>query len=167
MNDPINHIEWIDSRELKANDYNPNVVFTPELKLLESSILLTGWIQPILIDKEYNIIDGFHRASLSKDSKKMIERYQYKAPVCMLPLDRPQAMLMTVRINRAKGTHIATRMSEMIKELIDKHGLLHEEIMAGIGASRKEVDLLYQEGVFKARKLDKVKYSQAWVVSDK
>ena len=30
--DPINNIQWLDCEDLEANDYNPNVVFTPELK---------------------------------------------------------------------------------------------------------------------------------------
>ena len=67
MNDPINNIEWLDANELDGNDYYPNVVFTPELKLLELSILKTGWVQPILISRDKIIIDGFHRWSLSKE----------------------------------------------------------------------------------------------------
>ena len=61
MLDPINNIQWILASDLNGNDYNPNVVFTPELKLLERSLLKTGWVQPILISKDKIIIDGFHR----------------------------------------------------------------------------------------------------------
>ena len=56
MNNPIDNIKWLDANELNGNDYNPNVVFTPELKLLETSILKTGWVQPILISKDKTII---------------------------------------------------------------------------------------------------------------
>ena len=38
MSDPIDEIEWVDSADLSANDFNPNVVFTPELKSLEKNI---------------------------------------------------------------------------------------------------------------------------------
>ena len=46
---------------LQANGYNPNVVLKTELELLEFSVLKTGWIQPILVSRDYVIIDGFHR----------------------------------------------------------------------------------------------------------
>lgn len=68
MTDPINSIQWLDAGTLKANHYNPNVVMNTELRLLERSILQTGWIQPILVNANRIIIDGFHRWSLSKIS---------------------------------------------------------------------------------------------------
>ncbi|MCP4749093.1 MAG: ParB N-terminal domain-containing protein [Desulfobacteraceae bacterium] len=69
MNHPINNIKWININKLDPNDYNPNVVYTPELKLLKLSLLSQGWIQHILVNKEngsYIIIDGFHRYNLVK-----------------------------------------------------------------------------------------------------
>ena len=32
MDHPINNIQWIEAEKLNPNDYNPNVVFIPELK---------------------------------------------------------------------------------------------------------------------------------------
>ena len=61
LNDPINNVEWVEVAKIKSNDYNPNVVLNQELKLLEFSIMTNGWIQPILVTKDYTIIDGFHR----------------------------------------------------------------------------------------------------------
>lgn len=163
MHDPVDNIQWLPVDSLEANDYNPNRVATPEMKLLEESILRTGWIQPILVSHEGVIIDGFHRATLAKTSKAMRERYGGLVPCAVLRVSRPEAMMMTVRINRAKGTHAAVPMSRIIRELIDVHGLTPEEIMRGIGASREEVDLLYQEDVFKARNIANWRYSRAWV----
>lgn len=50
--EPINNVEWRDASSINANGYNPNVVFTPELKLLEKSILKCGWIQPVIINPD-------------------------------------------------------------------------------------------------------------------
>ena len=55
--EPIDNIQWRDSKSLEANGWNPNVVFTPELKLLERSILKCGWIQPIIINPDGMVID--------------------------------------------------------------------------------------------------------------
>jgi ParB-like chromosome segregation protein Spo0J len=73
-NDPISRIEWRDASSLNANEYNPNIVFTPELRLLERSILKTGWVQPVLITQDGTIIDGFHRHRLAQDSAKCLAR---------------------------------------------------------------------------------------------
>lgn len=162
VDDPICSIEWVAAAELNANAWNPNVVFKLELKLLETSIVRTGWVQPILISRANTIIDGFHRWRLVQDSKTIRERYEGKVPCARLDVDEAEAKMLTVRINRAKGSHVAVRMSELVKQLIDEHGLMPEEIAVGIGASRDEVDLLYQDSIFKARNLADAPYSKAW-----
>ena len=162
MTDPIDNIEWRKATELHSNNYNPNVVLTQELKLLELSILQQGWIQPVLILKDGTIIDGFHRAMLARESKQLKLKYQGKCPCVVLPLTRPEAMMLTIRINRAKGSHVAFRMSNIIRELIDEHDIDPQQIAKEIGANKDEVDLLYKEGVFEARDIKNYRYSKAW-----
>ena len=48
-------------------------------------------------------IDGFHRWTLSLRSERLKGKYNGDVPCCLLNTDLPEAMLMTVRINRAKG----------------------------------------------------------------
>ena len=163
MTDPIDQITWIDSATLRSNHYNPNVVHQQELALLEFSLLKTGWIQPILASRENVIIDGFHRWSLAQRSPRVRERWKGKVPVAFLDVSEPDAMLMTIRINRAKGTHVALRMSEIVHTLIREHGLEPAQIAQEIGATMDEVDLLNQDGIFKAKKLDQMPFSRAWV----
>ncbi len=160
--DPIATIEWRTAEDLHANAWNPNVVFTMELRLLERSILMTGWVQPVLITKDGTIIDGFHRWMLSRESAQLKERYKGKVPCAVLDVSPAEAMLLTVRMNRAKGTHVAVRMSELVKKLVDEHGYDAQMIAAEIGATRDEVDLLYQDSIFEARNLKDYRYSRAW-----
>lgn len=160
--DPISNIQWVDCESLEANDYNPNVVFTPELKSLERNILAYGWVQPVIASMDGIIIDGFHRTMLSRESKQIREKYNGKLPCVMFDIPRDQAMILTVRMNRAKGSHVAVRMSDMVKELIDKYNWANEELAKEFGASKKEIDLLYQDGVFKFRNIKNYKYSKAW-----
>jgi ParB-like chromosome segregation protein Spo0J len=160
--DPINQVKWLPAVELDGNDYNPNMVMTPELRLLERSILLTGWVQPILITRDRIIIDGFHRWRLALDSSKLKARYNGLVPCAELDVDRATAMIMTVRMNRAKGVHAAFRMSAVIKELVDQHGVDLSTLAQEIGATKDEINLLYQEGVFSSKNIDKYKYSDAW-----
>ena len=160
--DPISNIQWINVNELNANDYNPNVVLNRELKLLELSIVTNGWIQPVLINKDHTIIDGYHRTHLAKNSKKLKQLYNNKVPCVVMNLSESERMLLTIRINRAKGNHIAIKMHDIVRKLIDKHQVPKEYIMKSIGAGKDEVDLLYKKGVFDALNIKEHKYSTAW-----
>lgn len=161
---PISNVTWVDVDQLKANDYNPNVVYSKEMELLKLSILKNGWIQPILVTHELVIIDGFHRASLAKSDSKVKAMTGGKVPVVIMELSEPERMLLTVRINRAKGSHIAIRMSDLIKSLINDYGMKPEYVGEQIGATKEEIDLLLMDGVFKKFNINKeTKYSKAWV----
>ena len=161
---PISTVKWVEVNKLKANDYNPNVVFSKEMELLKLSILKNGWIQPILVTHEYVIIDGFHRASLAKSDKKVNALTGGKVPVVIMELSEPERMLLTIRINRAKGSHIAIKMSDLIKRVVNEYGMPIDEICRQIGATKDEVELLLMDDVFKKFDITKEsKYSKAWV----
>jgi ParB-like chromosome segregation protein Spo0J len=160
---PLENVKWLLASTLNANAYNPNVVFTPELRLLERSLLLTGWVQPVLVSKDLTIIDGFHRRCLAMESKALQKRDHGKVPCAILDVEPWQAMVLTIRMNRAKGTHVAAKMHDIVRELIDKHNLDPQEIALEIGATREEIDLLYQDGVFSAKKIKDHVFSKAWV----
>jgi ParB-like chromosome segregation protein Spo0J len=140
----------------------PNVVFTPELRLLERSILLTGWVQPCLVMPDGTIIDGFHRVMLSRESAALREPYAGQVPCAVIDVPRDKAMILTIRMNRAKGSHVAVRMSEIVRELIDVHHCDPQEVGIEIGATKDEVDLLYQDGVFKMKNIENWRYSKSW-----
>ncbi len=159
---PINNVEWVDVDLLKANDYNPNVVYKKEMELLELSLLTQKWIQPILVTQDYVIIDGFHRAHLTKTSKKVREAFDGKVPVVVMNLDEAERMLLTIRINRAKGSHIAFKMSDLIKALFHEHGIPVKQIAKEIGATKEEVELLLMEDVFQKLNIENHEYSKAW-----
>lgn len=162
MKSPIDNIVWMDTSELHANDWNPNRVHKAELRLLELSLLKTGWIQPVLINKNNMVIDGFHRWRLSQDSKKVREAFGGKVPVAILPVEDDEAMAITVRINRAKGTHVAVEMHKLVLALLTQYGWSREQVAKEIGATLDEVDVLAKEGVFAVKNIAKWAYSQAW-----
>lgn len=161
---PISNIEWCDVDTLDANDYNPNVVYTKEMELLKLSIIKNGWIQPVLASSDGVIIDGFHRCSLAKASKQVRDMTGGKVPVVKLDIDEAERMMLTIRINRAKGSHIAVRMSDVVKRLVNDYGVSVEELCHEIGATKDEVELLLMDSVFKKFDINKeTKYSRAWV----
>lgn len=160
--EPIDHIQWIDAKELNGNDYNPNIVFTPELQLLERNLLALGWVQPIMINPDRIIIDGFHRWRLSLDSEKMKAVYKGFVPCVVLNVDRVMAMFLTIRMNRAKGTHCALKMSEIVRELVCKQNIDAKIVATEIGATVSEVELLMKKDVFEKKDITNYEYSKAW-----
>lgn len=166
---PISQVQWVSVNLLRSNSYNPNVVLSPELRLLAHS-LLSGWIQPVLVNKEpespvdeYEVIDGFHRYTLVKTDPRVYALTDGLVPVVVMALPRDERMMLTVRINRAKGTHVAVKMHEIVTELHVIHGVSIEKICEGIGASSHEVSTLLMENIFQKKDVANVDYSKAWV----
>lgn len=152
---PLENIVWRDPWKLSANEYNPNTVMTKEMELLKLSIVQTGWIQPILISPKDVIIDGFHRTTIARLNGWLV-------PCCILNLEERERMLLTVRINRAKGTHVALKMSDLIQALL-KAGCTEKYIAEQIGATEQEITILKKGDIFKSLDLSKWKFSRAWL----
>ena len=166
MHHPIDNIQWIETSLLDANDYNPNVVARDEFRLLKHSMLVTGWLQPILVaerEGRYVIIDGFHRSTIARTDPDIVAAFGTRVPCAVLDLDEAQRKLLTVRINRAKGSHVATKMHDLVTSLHRDHGLSVPLLMAELGASKGEIELLLQENLFKKMEIETYPYSRAWV----
>lgn len=159
---PISNIEWKLAKDLNPNDYNPNRVLAQEFKILVLNILRFGWIQPILINKNNIIIDGFHRWKLSMDSEELYKKYSGRVPCVVMDIDDREAMLLTIRMNRAKGVHEASAMAKIAKKLIDDFGMTPKILQTELGMSDREIELLLSDTVFDIKNIDEWQYSKAW-----
>lgn len=165
---PINAVQWVDVNQLEANDWNPNHVMGPEMKLLALSLLQQGWIQPILVwpkpdGKGFVIIDGFHRTTVARNNKAVYAMTGGKVPVVIMEMSVAERMLLTIRINRAKGNHAAFKMHEIVSAVVNDHGLSIAHVCESIGADKDEVNTLLAKDVFAKKEVDKFNYSKAWV----
>lgn len=165
---PISVAKWVDVNLLEANSWNPNHVMGPEMQLLALSLTKQGWIQPILVwpdpqTSRYVIIDGFHRHLVAKTNKDVWAMTDGLVPVVVMDMSVPERMLLTIRINRAKGNHAAIRMHEIVAALVNVHGISKDTICKEIGADIDEVQTLMAENVFEKKQVDKFNYSRAWV----
>ena len=71
---PVDCVLWVKNTTVHANDYNPNVVAPPEMKLLETSIQEDGYTQPIVAWKKengYEVVDGFHRKRVGSECENI------------------------------------------------------------------------------------------------
>lgn len=121
--EPVDFVEWIHTDEIQANDYNPNAVAPPEMKLLEHSITEDGYTQPIVAWKNgahFEVVDGFHRNRVGRECAAVRKRIHGYLPLAVINgerEDRGDRIAATIRHNRARGKHQVEAMSDIVVEL--------------------------------------------------
>lgn len=145
--EPVDCVRWVKADKVQANEYNPNRVASPEMKLLYKSIKLDGYTQPIVVYRlengKYEVVDGFHRNRVGKEYKDINERIHGYLPVVVIDKPLDERMGSTIRHNRARGTHQIRDMSDIVVELT-KQGWNEEEICEKLGMELDEVIRLKQ-----------------------
>jgi ParB-like chromosome segregation protein Spo0J len=148
-NEPVDLVLWVKNEGVHANDYNPNSVAPPEMKLLEISITEDGYTQPIvtyLEDSYRTVVDGFHRNRVGKESETVRTRVRGYLPVVTINQDRTDKgdrIASTIRHNRARGKHKIDAMSEIVVEL-RRRNWSNEKIARDLGMDADEVLRLSQ-----------------------
>jgi len=147
--EPVDFVRWINADDVTGNEYNPNSVAPPEMKLLELSIAADGYTQPIVTWKDgekIEVIDGFHRNRVGKECKEIRNRVMGYLPVVIANADRidkSDRMAATVRHNRARGKHRVEGMSDIVVEL-KRRNWSTERICRELGMDEDEVLRLCQ-----------------------
>lgn len=156
---PVYNVIPVPIEKIKANNYNPNSIAPPEMKLLYESIKADGYTMPIVCyyvkaQDIYIIVDGFHRYRIMLENPDIYEREGGRLPVSVIDKPIDQRMASTIRHNRARGSHDVELMSNIVKELhelgrsdawISKHlGMDKDEILrlkqiTGLAALFKDV----------------------------
>lgn len=166
--EPVDCVRWVPSDQVVANDYNPNSVAPPEMRLLELSIQEDGYTQPIVTfyrDGIYEVVDGFHRNRVGKESLEVRKRVNGFLPVVVINEGRTELtdrMAATVRHNRARGKHSVDAMSEMVIEL-KRRNRSDEWIAKHLGMDPDEVLRLCQISGLTEMFAD-AEFSKAWDV---
>ena len=162
---PVYGVIAVPIDKIAPNDYNPNVMAPPEIKLLYDSIREDGYTMPIVCyyDKErdlYVIVDGFHRYRVMRDYPDIYEREGGMLPVSVIDKPLSGRMASTIRHNRARGSHDVDLMSNIIRDL---HNIGRSDawISKHLGMERDEILRLKQITGLAALFRD-VEFGQAW-----
>jgi len=165
--EPVDCIIWVENNQVHANDYNPNSVAPPEMKLLQLSIQEDGYTQPIVTMLEENgcreVIDGFHRHRVGKENQIIQNRIHGYLPVVTINEDRQDKsdrIAATIRHNRARGKHKVDAMSEIVVDL-KKRNWSDDKIARELGMDADEVLRLSQISGLSEMFADK-EFSEAW-----
>jgi ParB-like chromosome segregation protein Spo0J len=166
--EPVDCVLWVRGEDVQANDYNPNSVAPPEMRLLELSIEADGFTQPIVsfpVNGHREVVDGFHRNLVGKRSKKVSSRLRGYLPVTTIRSDRQSRddrIASTIRHNRARGVHQVGDMSEIVVEL-SRRNWSDEKIGRELGMEPDEVLRLKQISGLAELFADE-EFSEAWEI---
>ena len=169
--EPVDCVVWVPSTDVHANDYNPNSVAPPEMKLLEVSILEDGYTQPIVSFSEEGgtreVVDGFHRNRIGKESLPVRQRVHGYLPVVTINesrTDKSDRIASTIRHNRARGKHKVDSMSEIVVEL-KRRNWNDDKIARELGMDPDEVLRLCQiTGL--AEMFQNQEFSASWEIGE-
>lgn len=159
---PVNNVQWVEVEKVRANDYNPNAVAPPEMRLLRLSIEADGFTQPIVVwwveeEGVYEVVDGFHRHVIGRDLGMPL------LPVVVVNdsrLDRGDRIASTIRHNRARGKHGVDAMSDIVQELV-RRNWTDKKIARELGMDPDEVLRLKQITGLAEMFADR-EFSEAW-----
>ncbi|MDR1759601.1 MAG: ParB/RepB/Spo0J family partition protein [Fibrobacter sp.] len=163
---PVYNVKRIPVEFIHANNYNPNRVAPPEMKLLYESIKEDGYTQPVVCyeDQEnkghYILIDGFHRYLTILNHKDIYDRENGCLPVVTIDKDIENRMASTIRHNRARGAHNIELMINIVSELVES-GMSDAWILKHLGMDTEELLRLKQISGLAALFKDEV-FSRAW-----
>lgn len=168
QDEPVDCVLWVPAETVEANDYNPNVVAPPEMKLLKLSVEADGYTQPIVtyqINGHREVVDGFHRKRVGTEVKTIKQRCRGYLPVTTIRVDRTNRedrIAATIRHNRARGRHLVDNMSEIVVEL-SRRNWSDEKIGRELGMEPDEVLRLKQISGLAEMFADR-EFSEAWEI---
>ena len=171
-NEPVDFVKWVRCDDVVANDYNPNRVAPPEMELLEVSIMNDGYTQPVVTwdnaeKGKIEVIDGFHRNRVAKESKIVSKRINGYLPIVNIRKEQSgknDRIASTIRHNRARGKHQVDAMSEIVIELKNRNWT-NARIAKQLGMDEEEVLRLCQVSGLEHLFSDK-DFSNSWITED-
>lgn len=150
FNHPTLNVQLVPADKVIGNDYNPNKVAPPEMKLLKLSIRKDGLTMPVVVcdapkDKKhpYVVVDGFHRTTVVQHEKDVNESLHGYVPVSRLNKSIEDRITATVRHNMARGTH-QVELSAKLVTMLKKHNWTNSRIGMELGMDADEVLRLKQ-----------------------
>lgn len=163
---PVLGVQLLPAEAVHGNDYNPNKVAPPEMRLLELSIRKDGITMPIVVAPDpggegtFVVVDGFHRTTVIKHCTDVRMSTGGYVPAVNLDKSVEDRITATVRHNMARGTH-QVELSAKLVTTLKKHNWTNERIGRELGMDPDEVLRLRQITGLAEAFADK-EFSRAW-----
>lgn len=163
---PVDFVRWVRADLVRGNDYNPNVVAPPEMRLLAHSVRSNGYTMPIVTHEDGEmrlVVDGFHRHRVGKEDPDVRESVRGHLPVTKIRAERADhasRIAATIEHNRARGEHRISDMSEIVR-MLHRAGWRDDKIQEELGMDADEV-LRLKQMTGLAELFAEREFSEAW-----
>ena len=167
LNHPALNVQLVLADKVKGNDYNPNKVAPPEMKLLKLSIQKDGLTMPVVVADEKDsdywvVVDGFHRTAICRHTEDIKESLKGYLPVTKLKKKLEDRVTSTVRHNMARGTHQVELTAKLVT-FLKKSSWTNARIGKELGMDPDEVLRLKQiTGLAEA--FEDKEFSKSWEI---
>lgn len=151
-------MDFVDINTVRPAKWNTSCyIVSPDYKRLSKSIDTYGFLNPITIQSDGTIIDGYHRWVIGNElGAKQI-------PVVVVDVDDINAMLLHIDLNRYRGIVIAKYLSRMMQRIMESDRFSEDQLRERMGLGQDEFDILLDGTLIKMRKIKQHTYSPAWV----
>lgn len=149
--------------DLRAGSWQSTHILRPDLLVLARSLAELGFVSPLTVMKrDGSIIDGYHRWRILKDNKELQKQIKH-IPCVVIDCDSIEAAMLHLRLNRSRGSLLAHRVSEVVRNLIKSKKYTEEDLRQLLSMNAEEFDLLMDGTIIKRFNYKEHKYSRAWV----
>ena len=157
-------LHMVPSSSIKAPSWKATYILRPDLTLLKTSMIESGWLQPVVVRlADQTIIDGTARWNIACTEERFVKRHGSSIPVIYHDVDEVDAMVLHVRLNRARGAVHPVTLSKVVKRIIASGKYEENDLATILSMSDDEVELLAVGDLLKRKDLEKYEYSRAWV----
>lgn len=163
---PVDCVLWVEADTVQPNDYNPNHVAPPEMRMLKRSIRREGYTQPIVgwdSGTAIEVVDGEHRTRVGREDAETRTRLYGYLPVTLINAgrdERSDRIAATILHNEARGKHGVRPMAEIVAELL-RSGWADDDVARELGMDADEV-LRFKHTTGLPDLFKNGAYSQAW-----
>ena len=162
---PVTCPQLVRVEQVRGNEYNPNKVAPPEMRLLTLSIEKDGLTMPVVVaddKKGWVVVDGFHRRQVVKTKANVRQSLGGYLPIVRLNKNLEDRITSTVRHNMARGAHQVELTAKLVT-VLRGHNWTNERIGKELGMDPDEVLRLKQmQGLAEA--FSNREFSRAWDV---
>lgn len=154
--------EYVLPENVKPPEWQATYILSPDMRLLHRSLLDYGWLHPIIVRKaDMSIIDGTARWMIASEHSDVL--VGGKLPIAVVDCDVANAIIMHIRLNRARGNILAKRLSGALVRLVEEGFTDELHLCKLFGMSIDEYDALSEPRLIKSKKLVSHEYSRAWI----
>jgi hypothetical protein len=99
--------------DIKFDDTNPNILTPEQMIALKSTMEKYGFLAPVILNKNLEVIDGEHRVTVYKELKKET------IPAYVLDIDTIDKKILRQLMNKLRGEHDPFKDKEEFKMIYE------------------------------------------------